>query len=242
MRGQRAESRMAEAVRCRGGQTTASPSWRCDCLGGSRNSPMAGPSRETARLLDALADELRGKARPQDDDRRSPASRSPGTRLVREWAGSRAHYYRPARRLRIRGPEIQVAVGHRPRHHRHALEWLAVLRPPGNRKRRSMKNQAGSVLVMPRRLRCAVYTRKSSEEGLDKEFNSLDAQREACRVLYRQPEGRGLGDAARRPTTMAAFSGGTLGTAGGCSACWPTSKPGWSMWSSSTRSTACPAL
>ena len=28
----------------------------------------------------------------------------------------------------------------------------------------------------PRRLRCAVYTRKSSEEGLDMEFNSLDAQ------------------------------------------------------------------
>jgi site-specific DNA recombinase len=31
-----------------------------------------------------------------------------------------------------------------------------------------------------RKQRCAVYTRKSSEEGLDMEFNSLDAQREAC--------------------------------------------------------------
>src|SRR2546421_6312337 len=31
-----------------------------------------------------------------------------------------------------------------------------------------------------RKLRCAVYTRKSSEEGLDQEFNSLDAQRDAC--------------------------------------------------------------
>ncbi|GEL42818.1 hypothetical protein MEX01_34090 [Methylorubrum extorquens] len=30
------------------------------------------------------------------------------------------------------------------------------------------------------RLRCAVYTRKSSEEGLEQSFNSLDAQREAC--------------------------------------------------------------
>src|SRR5688572_18124767 len=29
-------------------------------------------------------------------------------------------------------------------------------------------------------LRCAIYTRKSSEEGLDQSFNSLDAQREAC--------------------------------------------------------------
>lgn len=31
-----------------------------------------------------------------------------------------------------------------------------------------------------RRTRCAIYTRKSSEEGLEQEFNSLDAQREAC--------------------------------------------------------------
>jgi len=31
-----------------------------------------------------------------------------------------------------------------------------------------------------KKLRCAVYTRKSTDEGLDKEFNTLDAQREAC--------------------------------------------------------------
>jgi len=30
------------------------------------------------------------------------------------------------------------------------------------------------------RWRCAIYTRKSSEEGLEQEFNSLHAQREAC--------------------------------------------------------------
>lgn len=29
-------------------------------------------------------------------------------------------------------------------------------------------------------IRCAIYTRKSSEEGLEQAFNSLDAQREAC--------------------------------------------------------------
>ena len=33
------------------------------------------------------------------------------------------------------------------------------------------------------KLRCAVYTRKSTEEGLEQAFNSLDAQREAC-VAY----------------------------------------------------------
>ncbi len=31
-----------------------------------------------------------------------------------------------------------------------------------------------------RRLRCAIYTRKSTEEGLEQAFNSLDAQRDAC--------------------------------------------------------------
>jgi len=39
-------------------------------------------------------------------------------------------------------------------------------------------------------VRCAIYTRKSSDEGLEQEFNSLDAQREACEAyieghLYR---------------------------------------------------------
>ena len=42
-----------------------------------------------------------------------------------------------------------------------------------------------------RKRRCAVYTRKSSEEGLDMEFNSLDAQREACEayIASQKPEG-----------------------------------------------------
>jgi site-specific DNA recombinase len=42
-----------------------------------------------------------------------------------------------------------------------------------------------------RRLRCAIYTRKSSDEGLEQAFNSLDAQREACTafVLSQKHEG-----------------------------------------------------
>jgi site-specific DNA recombinase len=35
----------------------------------------------------------------------------------------------------------------------------------------------------PPKLRCAIYTRKSSEEGLEQDFNSLDAQREACEAF-----------------------------------------------------------
>jgi site-specific DNA recombinase len=46
-------------------------------------------------------------------------------------------------------------------------------------------------LPATRKLRCAVYTRKSSEEGLEQEFNSLDAQRESCEayVVSQRPEG-----------------------------------------------------
>jgi site-specific DNA recombinase len=39
--------------------------------------------------------------------------------------------------------------------------------------------------------RCAVYTRKSSEEGLEQEFNSLHAQREACEAYIRSQQGEG---------------------------------------------------
>jgi DNA invertase Pin-like site-specific DNA recombinase len=42
-----------------------------------------------------------------------------------------------------------------------------------------------------RTLRCAVYTRKSSEEGLDQAFNSLDAQRDACAAYIMSQAGLG---------------------------------------------------
>jgi site-specific DNA recombinase len=38
-------------------------------------------------------------------------------------------------------------------------------------------------------VRCAVYTRKSTEEGLEQEFNSLDAQRESAEAFIVPPDG-----------------------------------------------------
>ena len=60
-----------------------------------------------------------------------------------------------------------------------------------------------------RKLRCAVYTRKSTEEGLDKEFNSLQAQREACEayIASQRSEGWAL---VRDAYNDGGFSGGTL--------------------------------
>jgi hypothetical protein len=42
-----------------------------------------------------------------------------------------------------------------------------------------------------RKLRCALYTRKSTEEGLDMDFNSLDAQREACEAYVASQKAEG---------------------------------------------------
>jgi site-specific DNA recombinase len=43
----------------------------------------------------------------------------------------------------------------------------------------------------PRVRRCAIYTRKSSEEGLEQDFNSLHAQREACEAFIKSQAGEG---------------------------------------------------
>src|ERR1051326_8044913 len=44
---------------------------------------------------------------------------------------------------------------------------------------------------LARKVRCAVYTRKSTEEGLEMEFNSLDAQREACEAYITSQKAEG---------------------------------------------------
>src|SRR6266481_5109634 len=91
------------------------------------------------------------------------------------------------------------------------MEWLGVLWPqepsePDMTSRRARPDRRGagrdgvdgrksaSSDDLPsgtRKLRCAVYTRKSTEEGLDMEFNSLDAQREACEayIVSQRAEG-----------------------------------------------------
>jgi site-specific DNA recombinase len=60
-----------------------------------------------------------------------------------------------------------------------------------------------------RKLRCAIYTRKSSEDGLEQEFNSLDAQREACEAYIGSQRSEGW-VATRERYDDGGFSGGTL--------------------------------
>lgn len=60
-----------------------------------------------------------------------------------------------------------------------------------------------------RKLRCAVYTRKSSEEGLEQEFNSLHAQREACEAFIASQRSEGW-VLVRDQYDDGGISGGTL--------------------------------
>jgi site-specific DNA recombinase len=64
-------------------------------------------------------------------------------------------------------------------------------------------------MTTKRQIRCAIYTRKSSEEGLEQEFNSLDAQREACMAYVTSQKSEGwIG--LRENYDDGGFSGGTL--------------------------------
>ena len=63
--------------------------------------------------------------------------------------------------------------------------------------------------VLKRRMRCAVYTRKSSEEGLDQEYNSIDAQRDAGHAYVASQRAEGWIPVAD-DYDDAAFSGGNM--------------------------------
>src|ERR1700722_8048040 len=57
--------------------------------------------------------------------------------------------------------------------------------------------------------RCAIYTRKSSEEGLEQDYNSLHAQREGCEAFVRSQAGEGW-KLIRTAYDDGGFSGGTM--------------------------------
>lgn len=58
-------------------------------------------------------------------------------------------------------------------------------------------------------VRCAIYTRKSTEHGLELEFNSLDAQREACEAYIKSQASQGW-RVLPQPYDDPAYSGGNL--------------------------------
>jgi site-specific DNA recombinase len=54
-----------------------------------------------------------------------------------------------------------------------------------------MLNSEATLRRTGKKVRCAIYTRKSTDEGLEQAFNSLDAQREACAAFVQSQRHEG---------------------------------------------------
>ena len=121
----------------------------------------------------------------------SPAPLKVGTRLVREWRG-RTHVVEvDDTGACIRWQILSLPVRDRPRHYRSTLVRAPVLR--------------GWWMMQ----RCAIYTRKSSEEGLEQAFNSLHAQREACEAYIKSQQHEGW-RVVRKGYDDGGYSGGSM--------------------------------
>ena len=72
-------------------------------------------------------------------------------------------------------------------------------------------------------VRCAIYTRKSTEEGLEQEFNSLDAQRDSAEAYVASQKHEGW-EIVTQTYDDGGFTGGNMERPA-LNDCWPTSKP-----------------
>ena len=86
-------------------------------------------------------------------------------------------------------------------------------------------------------VRCAIYTRVSTDHGLDQEFNSLDAQFDAASAYIKSQAHAGWA-LIRSRYDDGGYSGVGRPTAPTCRNCWMISAPGSLMSLSSTRSIA----
>ena len=102
-----------------------------------------------------------------------------------------------------------------------------------------MSNRKHNGKPVARPIRCAIYTRKSTEEGLEQEFNSLDAQRESAEAYIAAQKHEGW-TCLPIATTTAASPAGTW-TAPRSSASCTTSRPARSIAWWCTRWTGSPA-
>src|SRR5690606_16321553 len=99
---------------------------------------------------------------------------------------------------------------HREEGHRQPHQWLSVLsvgrQAMSRRARQEATTEDGRT---GRGIRCAIYTRKSSDEGLDQEFNSLDAQRESAEAFIASQKAEGWTVLATRYDD-GGYSGGSM--------------------------------
>ncbi len=153
-----------------------------------------GLDRATLKVLD-------GYAKGSSPNARSLRRLKPGTELVREYQGERYNVIVMSDGFAWRRHHLQEPYHHRQRDHWHQMERPEVLRTPYCRRRLTCDRDLCTALREPTRriccrwritmnppkkiFRCAIYTRKSTDHNLDLEFNSLDAQREACEAYIK---------------------------------------------------------
>jgi len=161
-----------------------------------------GLAKSVRRKLQTMAKALRTRGEVCS----APSLRlKPGARLVREWGGRTHAVTVTEDGFRIRRDELFLPHQDRPDDHRGGMVRPPLLRAAGFQaskigKARWLKQKAA------RPGRDARSTReKSSEEGLDQTFNSLDAQRESLRLLHPLAKSTRAGCRRRRSTTTAAI-------------------------------------
>ena len=208
-------------------------------------APPALRSVELLRLMLAWriqADSAR-RSRPRDPPALRACAPSPaeglslgvGARFRREWQGSVVEVEVTEKGFRYDG-QLYPSLSQRAPDRR--VKWNGPrffgLRGPASEAGASESGRAG---IRTPTLRCAIYTRKSSEEGLDQAFNSLHAQREACEAYVKSQAGEGwkaLADALRRWRLLGRHDG----AAGPQAPARRHRRRAASMWWSSTRSIA----
>ncbi len=147
---------------------------------------------------------------PPVPTRRPRPSFKPGTRLVREWHGITHTVVILADGVEWRGHGAVNGIGRCP--WSRARSRALTGPDPGSsdsRRRDPMIRSGPAEGARMTRIACAIYTRKSSDEGLEKEFNSLDAQREACEAFITSQKHAGW-VAIRDLYDDGGLSGGTL--------------------------------
>src|SRR3984893_15627224 len=106
-----------------------------------------------------------------------------------------------------------IASSERSRRHQPVCIILAAEATTGNEARPSppspTRMAVAMAVSMTKPVRCAIYTRKSTEHGLELEFNSLDAQRDACEAYIKSQASQGW-LALPQHYDDPAFSGGNL--------------------------------
>ena len=134
------------------------------------------------RLLDRIGSgHVDGIERLIGDLNRCRTELRPGTLLTREWDGQLQRVMVLSDGFSWNGTHLPQSVQGRLRDNRRALEWSKVFWPARSSAR-------GGPIVKNGRTKsvhCAIYTRVSTDHGLEQDFNSLDAQYDASQAYIR---------------------------------------------------------